>query len=187
MNNLYVFDCFGVVVSDVSTLWMNKHFTPEQVKFAREKIYRNVDCGKLSFEVSFETLGEMSGMSPSEARKEWNTCLYPQQEVVNIIRKLRSLGQTTALLSNASQQYITYIFEQFYLNDLFDKTFVSANYGVAKPDKEFYEKCLGNLLDKYDEIYFTDDNPNNLIVPKKMGIKTLLFTSAEQLKKDLNL
>lgn len=187
MNNLYVFDCFGVVVSDVSTLWMNKHFTPEQVKFAREKIYRNVDCGKLNFDASFEILGEMSGMSSSDARKEWDTFLYPQQAVVDIIRKLRGSGQTTALLSNASQQYISYIFQHFQLNDLFDKTFVSANYKVAKPDKEFYEKCLGNLLNNYDEIYFTDDNPTNLVVPQKMGIKTLLFTSAEQLAKDLKL
>ncbi len=187
MNNLYVFDCFGVVVSDVSTLWMNKHFSPEQMNYTKNEIFRKVDCNKLQFADSFEILGKMCGMSAADVIKEWDALLYPQQDVVELIRQLKQSGQKTALLSNASQSYITYIFDKYNLNDIFDKTFISANYGMAKPDREFYEACLGGLAGKFDGIYFTDDNPANLVVPQSMGIKTALFSSLRQLKKDWNL
>lgn len=186
MSKLYIFDCFGVVVSDVSTLWMNKHFSAEQQEYARKEIYRKVDCGKLSFNASFDILARMCNMTKAEVRKEWDSCMFPLTETLEVISQLKPRG-TVALLSNASEEYIEELFTRYDLYKYFDKLFVSAQYGYAKPDREFYKICLEGFAEKFDEVYFTDDNPKNLEGLEELGITPILFTSAKQLKKDLKL
>ena len=41
-KNLYLFDCFGVVLTEVSTLSM-REFTDEQRRYMREQVFRRVD------------------------------------------------------------------------------------------------------------------------------------------------
>lgn len=79
-KNLYIFDCFGVVVSDVSTLWMNKHFDSAQQQYVRSEIFRKVDCGKMSFDASFDLLAKMCGEEKQKIKEEWDECLYPLQK-----------------------------------------------------------------------------------------------------------
>ncbi len=186
MQNLYIFDCFGVVVSDVSTLWMNKHFSAEQQQYARTEIYRKVDCGLLSFDKSFDILADMCKMTKEEVLSEWNGCIYPLPETLKILSQLKRRGKV-ALLSNASEDYIEELFTRFDLYKYFDKLFVSAHYGYAKPDKQFYKICLDSFSENFDKVYFTDDNPKNLEGLEDLGITPILFTTAENLKKDLNL
>ncbi len=187
MSNLYLFDCFGVVVSDVSTLWMNKHLNAEQQSYLRKVVYRQVDCGKMNFYDSFDIIAEMCGMPKQDVLDEWNSCAYPMIETLSLMQQLHEKGGTIALLPNASVEYIDFLFSQFDLYKYFDKLFISAQCGCAKPDREFYEKVLGSLDKTFDNIYFVDDNPQNLIEPAAMGVKTVLYKNAEQVKKDLGL
>lgn len=177
--NLYLFDCFGVVVSDVSTLWMKaENFSDEQTAQAR-KLFRKVDCGEVSFEDSFDVLAQMCGKSKQAVRKRWDSLLYPFPDTLALIEKLRCRGKV-ALLSNADSSYVKAIFRSFGLDRYFDRVFVSSDYGVAKPDERFYALCLAAFTQKFDKVYFTDDNPINLESAKKLGIETVLFTSAKQ-------
>lgn len=185
MRNLYIFDCFGVVLSEVSALWMEKHFNKIQQQQIRQEVFRKVDCGVFPFDKSFEILGVMCGISAQQARKEWDECMFLNRETIDVIDALRNKGQVTALLSNASRQYVNSLFDQFNLWDKFDKIFVSQDYGVAKPDRRFYEICLENFDEKFGKIYFIDDNEVNLIEPEKLGVIPILFTSANQLKRQL--
>jgi HAD superfamily hydrolase (TIGR01509 family) len=187
MSNLYLFDCFGVVVSDVSTLWMNKHLNAEQQSYLRKVVYRQVDCGKMNFYDSFDIIAEMCGMTKQDVLDEWNSCAYPMIETLSLMQQLHEKGGTIALLSNASVEYIDFLFSQFDLYKYFDKLFISAQFRCAKPDREFYEKVLSSLDKTFDNIYFVDDNPQNLIEPAAMGVKTVLYKNAEQVKKDLGL
>jgi len=185
MKNLYVFDCFGVVVTDVSTLWMQPRLNAEQQQYARTQLFRKVDCGQISFDDCLAALAEISDTPLAGLRADWDALAQPITPTLQLIDELRAHGHTVALLSNASQDYVDRLFSQFDLYKYFDKIFVSAKYGCAKPDKEFYRICFDSFVEKFDKIYFTDDNPANLVEPKKMGVIPVLFRDAESLKKAL--
>lgn len=187
MKNLYLFDCFGVVVTDVSTLWMQPRLTVEQQQYARTQLFRKVDCGQLSFDDCLAALAKTCGTTLNQLQAEWDALAQPITQTLQLIDELRLRGHTVALLSNASQSYVDRLFSQFDLYKYFDKIFVSAKYGCAKPDKEFYRICLDSFSEKFGKIYFTDDNPTNLLGLTEMGITPVLFRSAAQLKNDLEL
>ncbi|MGN1039891.1 MAG: HAD family hydrolase [Candidatus Fimimonas sp.] len=183
MSNLYLFDCFGVVVSDVSQLWMEKHFTQEQQKHIRAEVFRKVDCGQLSFRRSMEILAEMAGISTQQTLREWDDCLHLTNGIKQVLDDLRQQGNTVALLSNASNEYVDFLFSRYDLHKHFDKLFVSSYYGCAKPDKEFYSVALNGFSQKFDAIFFTDDNPDFLVGLEELGITPVLFVGLENLKK----
>ncbi len=182
MGNLYLFDCFGVVVSDVSRLWMEKHFTAKQQNYIRKNVFRKVDRGKMTFDDSFDILASMSGLSKQQVRQEWDSCMYLMEGMPQLLEKVRSKGKV-ALLSNASESYINQLFCQYDLFKYFDKLFVSSCYGCAKPDREIYRICVNGFAEKFDNIYFVDDNLVNLRGLKKFGITPVLFTDVDSLQK----
>ena len=184
MKRLYLFDCFGVVVSDVSALWMDRHCTEEQKQFIRKEIFRKVDVGAMSHDEMYEQLAAQCGVSKQAVIDEWEQIICVKSDTVELIKRLRQQGQVVALLSNASVQYIDYLFTKFDLYKHFDKIFVSARYGYAKPDRELYQICLDSFEEKFEKIYFTDDNFVNLQNLEELGITAVLFKSAEQFEVD---
>ena len=177
-KNLYLFDCFGVVLSEVSTLSM-RGFTDEQRQYMREQVFRRVDTGEAEMECIFTTAAERFGYDKEKFRSEWKSNERVNHDTVALIDELRAQGGTIALLSNANAGYI----DCFDLYRHFDKVFVSSSFRVAKPDIAFYKLCLDGFGEKFDEIYFTDDNPQNLVGLEALGITPILFASAEQLRK----
>lgn len=185
MSKLYLFDCFGVVVSDVSTQWMDRHCDEAQKQFIRSQIFRKVDTAAISQNEVYERLSAISGMSRQSIIDEWDELIYAKLDTVAVIDRLRQQGNVVALLSNASVEYIDYLFSKFDLYRHFDKIFVSAAYKTAKPDREFYRICLDSFTEKFEKIYFTDDNENNLKNLEELGVTPILFTTAAQFEKDI--
>ena len=185
MRKLFLFDCFGVVVSDVSTQWMDRHFDEEQKQHIRSCYFRKVDTAAMSQDELYEGLAAQYGMSKQGIIDEWEQLIYVKQDTLEVIERLRKQGNVVALLSNASVEYIDHLFTKFDLYKYFDKIFVSAQYKFAKPDREFYRICLDSFEEKFDKIYFTDDNPTNLKNLEEFGITPVLFTSATQFEKDI--
>lgn len=188
MKNLYIFDCFGVVISDVSTLFMNKYITDAaEREYMCKQVFRNVDTGAIPHERMYEIVSERYGINLPTVKSEWASYECVLNDTVEIIKQLKSQGHTVVLLSNAAVEYIDYLFDKFGLFKYFDKLFVSAKYGYAKPDKELYEICVKSFDEKFDKIYFTDDNPNNLVNLEQFGITPVLFTDINNVRKMLEL
>ena len=185
MRKLFLFDCFGVVVSEVSSLWLGRHCDEAQTQYARKEIFRKLDTARISHSEMYEQLAAMVGTTKQAIIDEWDTLAYVKQETIEVIKRIRARGDAVALLSNASVEYIDYLFTRFDLYKYFDKIFVSARYGYAKPDREFYQICLDGFTEKFDKIYFTDDNPVNLCNLEEMGITPILFTTAEEFEKQI--
>ena len=155
-KNLYIFDCFGVVISNVSGLWMNKRLNAEQQEFMCKNVFRSIDTGKTSMEWMFDIICEKFGMQKETVKKEWADEEFVLTDTVDLIR-------------------------------YFDKIFVSSVYGCAKPDKVFYEICVKSFDEKFENIYFTDDTPGNLLDLEQFGIKPVLFKNAKDFKKAVGL
>lgn len=184
-RKLFIFDCFGVVISDVSTIFMDKHLNAEQKLYMRKSVYRKVDVGAINMDEMFDELSALCGMNVDQTKTEWTNYEYVLSDTVEVIKQLKAQGHCVALLSNASVGYINYLFEKYGLFKYFDRLFVSANYGYAKPDKELYKLCVDSFDEQFDTVYFTDDNPANLQDLQQFGITPILFKNARDFAKEV--
>ena len=79
-------------------------------------------------------------------------------------------------------------------SDLFDVISVSAAFGSGKTDERIFTKALSVLGIRPEECVFIDNTVKNLIVPKQLGMHTILFDDTnrniaqftEQLQRVLN-
>jgi len=102
-----------------------------------------------------------------------------------IIVKLREQGFIIGLLSDHAREWIEYLSKKFGYHKLFHSTLYSFEAGSCKPDKKIYGLMLAKLKIKPDECVFVDDKEKNLVPAKELGMKTIRFENAEQLKMEL--
>ena len=76
--------------------------------------------------------------------------------------------------------------KEYNLERLFDKTFISCNLKMSKPDPEIYKHCVNSFDKKFDKIYMIDDNIKNLEHLPEIGITPVHFTGIEKMLKDLH-
>jgi putative hydrolase of the HAD superfamily len=90
-----------------------------------------------------------------------------------------------ATLNNESEELNTYRIRKFDLTRNFTAFFASCYLRARKPDSLIYQLALGITQRAPGECIFIDDRPANLEPAKNLGMGTILFRSAEQLRADL--
>lgn len=63
--------------------------------------------------------------------------------------------------------------ERFYA--CFSKIFLSFEIGLRKPEKEIYRYCLEKIACNESDIFFIDDNKDNINSANELGLKTFLY------------
>jgi putative hydrolase of the HAD superfamily len=90
-----------------------------------------------------------------------------------------------ATLNNESEELNVYRIRKFDLTRNFSAFFTSCYLRVRKPDPHIYELVLGITQRAPEQCIFIDDRPANLEPAKALGMGTILFQSAEQLRASL--
>jgi epoxide hydrolase-like predicted phosphatase len=106
------------------------------------------------------------------------------REVIAIAEQLQR-RYPLALLSNATDSLESALADRYGVSHLFRVVINSAAAGVAKPDPEAYWLALAGLGVEPHESLFIDDKPRNVAAAEALGIPSLLFTGADQLRRDL--
>lgn len=88
------------------------------------------------------------------------------------------------LLTNFTNEWINQLIDTYELDRYFDIKVISSVYKLIKPDKKIYLIALSLLKSKPEEAIFIDDRQYNVDGGENAGIKSLLFTTNEKLKKD---
>jgi len=104
--------------------------------------------------------------------------------VIEIVRELKAAGYGVHVLSNAEPRQIKAA-REFGAYDHFEKFVLSSEVGFKKPDRRIYEHALRRFKLQPEECVFVDDKEENLAPAREMGMRTVLFKSAKQLRKDL--
>ncbi len=91
-----------------------------------------------------------------------------------------------AMLNNESRSLNLYRVEKFGLGKLFNLYLSSCFLGVRKPSIEIYERALDIVQLDPGRCLFIDDRPVNLEYPAKRGWRTIRYTDAKALRRDLN-
>jgi|ERR1700754_1425566 len=117
----------------------------------------------------------------------WSEMLgEPFHGTVDILKQLKASGRYKIYaLTNWSAETFPVALERYDFLGWFDGIVVSGTEKMRKPAPEFYQI----LLDRYQvnpaEALFIDDNYRNIVAAEKIGIKSIHFTSSEQLEAEL--
>jgi putative hydrolase of the HAD superfamily len=106
------------------------------------------------------------------------------KKVFSIAKSLKKEGFKIGFLSNTESPAVEFFHEQNY--DFFDELVFSCNEGIRKPDHRIYKIIINNLENLPKESIFIDDQLENIIAARKIGIHTVHFKDFFSFKKELN-
>lgn len=126
----------------------------------------------------------------SFAREEFKNFIFAQSSENRETRVLldeltASRRYFLATLNNESEELSSYRIRKFDLRRNFAAFFTSCYLRARKPDPLIYQLALGITQRAPQECIFIDDRPANLEPAKNMGMGTILFRSAEELRATL--
>jgi len=90
-----------------------------------------------------------------------------------------------ATLNNEIMELNVYRIEQFGLQRYFSVFFSSCFLGLRKPDEAIYRTALEVTQRQPGECIFIDDREVNLECPRELGLATVHFQDAAQLRREL--
>lgn len=120
-------------------------------------------------------------------RKIWNTWHHVSvmPEMKALVQQLKADGYHVGLISNVIPPTATDIHAHGGY-DLFDFTILSYEAGVAKPDKEIYERSMEKLPGiRPQEVVFIDDQQRCLVTAEELGMRTIWAENPTQIARDL--
>jgi putative hydrolase of the HAD superfamily len=110
----------------------------------------------------------------------------PDQATIEIARALsRDPRYTLMTLNNESEELNIYRIERFGISEIFEAFLSSCWLGARKPMRRFYHRALGIAHAQPESSLFIDDRQQNLVPASSLGMNTILFKSASQLRSDL--
>jgi putative hydrolase of the HAD superfamily len=110
----------------------------------------------------------------------------PFAETIDVARELARTGRYRLMtINNESAELNRYRLEHFGLRDLFLAFFTSCWVGILKPAQRIYEVALAMSQANPEESLFIDDRARNLEPARTLGMRTIRFTDASQLRQEL--
>ncbi|MGH3744231.1 MAG: HAD family hydrolase [Mycobacteriales bacterium] len=104
--------------------------------------------------------------------------------VLDLLEEQRRTGVRLALLSNAPFLQAD-AYERATWAPLFEHLLVSSRLGLTKPDPAIFARALDVLGGRPDEVTFVDDRPENTDAAALLGIHTIPYVGAEDLRRRL--
>lgn len=176
-----IFDFFGVISSEVSPFWLQKHFPQDQVADFEEKYISPVNRGDISYEQLIDQLAQAANLSPENVRKEWSDLVVVNEKAVSFIKEMQG-DYKIGLLSDAPAEFLRTILHEYGLENLFDEIVISSEVKITKRDTAIYSLMLERLGLAGSEVVFIDDKLSNIKLAEQLGIKGHVYDST----KDLN-
>jgi FMN phosphatase YigB (HAD superfamily) len=181
-----VFDLGGVILDIDYNLTVKAfedlgipNFKEQYSKMSQSNLFDNIETGKISPAEFRNLIREVANkdFSSKEINDAWNALiLYLPQHRIELLKKLRTRYRIF-LLSNTNKihydDYTAVIQRENGiegLEPLFEKTYLSHEMGLRKPDPEIFQVVLNenNLVPK--ETLFIDDSPQHIASAKTLGI-----------------
>jgi len=169
------------------------HLDAEDFQYRHEETVGAFESGQISLDEYLDLT--VFWRARDFSRDEFRTFMFglsrPDVESLDVVQRLRQgvRGRPTRVrmstLNNESRELNEFRIEHFGLCRLFDVFFSSCWLGVRKPTREIYERVLGMTQADPAKSVFVDDREQNLAPARALGMRTIHFTSADQLSKSL--
>ncbi len=149
------------------------------------------DEGKLTGLGFWRKLVRDAGLDlPASAIKElnlWDARMWTTENPAMLAwqAELKHRGLLTAIVSNMGDGVLELMEREFDWLSRFDVLVWSYQLRVAKPDPAIYRYALEKLGTRPQETLFLDDRPANVEPAVAMGMRGLVFSTVEKLRRDL--
>lgn len=180
MKKLIITDFFGVVGSEDAPLFFRKYMTEELGLELMMRYFRRGDLGELTMEEIIDGLSEEFHFPRELMKHEFFEGPEPHKEYIQLLRDLKAEGHPIVVLSNAPDTLVPYLSKRYGVDDLFTKMYISCNYHLIKPGKEFFELALKDMGYEAKDAIFIDDHEENVLTSEKLGMKGILFRNNEE-------
>ena len=107
------------------------------------------------------------------------------EPAVAVLADVRAAGVPVYALSNWSAETFPLARPRYPFLDWFDGIVISGDVRAAKPDRRIYEALLERYGLRPDTVVFIDDVAENVAAAEALGIRSILFTDAPALRREL--
>lgn len=183
MIKVIIFDYYGVVAQDA--FWYRvKGLETAQYKSAYiQGLSDEVNLNKISWREFCEAVSRDIGV-PVETVME----RYAQHKIKpGIVELISALAKKyrVVLLSNASAEQLLPVMRHLGLDKLFEKTFVSSEIGLIKPNSEAFSFVARELGVEPGECVMIDDARRNIDSANTLGMQGIVFEDTETCSAEL--
>jgi putative hydrolase of the HAD superfamily len=113
--------------------------------------------------------------------------LIPIPESLDLLNELAAQGVNLYCLSNMPAWRFDYIQPRYPFWSHFRGIVISGVVKMIKPDREIFEHLLTQFQLEASTTVFVDDHPINLDGARQLGLHTILFRSADDCRRQLQL
>lgn len=160
----------------------------EDFQYRHEETVGALESGHMSLDEYLDITVFCTSRSCS--RDEFRKFMFAQSvawpDSIALAREVARTGRVRmATLNNESEELNRHRIELFGLRDVFPTFFTSCWLRTRKPSRQIYQQVLGMTQADPARTLFIDDRPQNLAPAASLGVRTLRFTTATDLRKDL--
>jgi glucose-1-phosphatase len=156
--------------------------------FAETQIARKMETGHAAEDDFFNLFSDATGarVDRDAFRMAINDIFELNWSILPLVTALKRAGLRIGILSNTFATHWDYIRNRYYgLIEMFEVTVTSFEARSMKPDPEIYQLAVEKAGVAAENLFFTDDLPENIEGACAMGIDAVLFENAAQLTSDL--
>ncbi len=180
-NTLILFDCFGVLYKRVVKSFFELYYGDPEAGRLTNLYTKNRDLGKGHFLDIAKDIEKDLGFDEKEVIEEWKTLVKRNDELFDLIDKLRETCNVS-MLSNCARGQIQFIEDETEpIGPHFDNLFLSCQTGLAKPNLDFYKNAINSYKQKFDTIIMVDDSIENLKPLEPINVIGFEYTDNETL------
>lgn len=165
------------------------HLDAEDFQYRHEETVGALEAGQISLDeyLDLTVFCERRSFSKDEFRRFMFEQSVAWPDSIAVARELAdSAVVRMATLNNECAELNVYRIEHFGLADIFPTFFTSCWLGTRKPTHEIYQRVLGMTQADPARTLFIDDRVQNLRPAEALGMRTMLFRNAGELRKELS-
>ena len=100
--------------------------------------------------------------------------------VISLVRRIKSMGYKVGMITDNKTDRIKAISDLHKLDELFDVICISASLGLSKSGKQIFLEATRKAGVSPLEAVFIDNSPENLIIPRDLGLSIIHFDHNER-------
>lgn len=157
----------------------------EDFQYRHEETVGALESGEIPLDeyLDVTVFSEPRPFSRAEFKEFMFALSEPFPDSIAVARELRERSAARMMtLNNESRELNVFRIQRFGLCAIFSTFFTSCWLGVRKPTREMYEKAIGMTQTDPRRCLFVDDREQNLAPARALGMRTIRFESAPQLR-----
>lgn len=185
-----IFDVGGVLMSEsIDPVFDALNSKLGKAVFARRgNLHSQLLTGKLNPNDYYKDIAKKTGKTPEYVESlyfsTYTKIIKINKKTIVLAKNAKRNGYKIGVLSNVTTP-VKKLQKKLGLFDIFSSLILSCDVSLMKPQKQIYQLTIKKTGLKPEEIVYTDDRKELLLPAKKLGMKTIHFRNANQLKRDL--